>query len=85
MNKILKAFYFENELYIRLIPAKRLFNSTMVHDVVNRGSIFAMRVSDQQFTVIPGTAQVTHVNFEVRMPLTLTKPQQELFGKEDIV
>lgn len=59
-NSTLKTFTFDSELYIRLIPSKRMFNSTMVHEVVNRGDIFAMRVRDQQFTVIPGTAQVTH-------------------------
>ena len=56
----LKTFIYKDELYIRLIPGKSMFHSTMVHEVVNRGDIFAMRVRDQQFTVIPGTAEVTH-------------------------
>lgn len=63
----LKTFTYQNELYIRLVPAKRMFQSTMVHEVVNRGDIFAMRVSDQQFTVIPGDAQVTHSQHRLLM------------------
>ncbi len=58
--RLLKTFIYKDELYIRLIPAKPLFNSTMVHEVVNRGDIFAMRVKDQQFTIIPGKSEVTH-------------------------
>lgn len=56
----LNTFTYKDELYVRLIPAKNLFRSTMVHEVVNRGDVFAMRVRDQQFTVIPGKADVTH-------------------------
>lgn len=56
----LKTFYYNDELYIRLVPSKRMFQSTMIHEVVNRGDVFAMRVKDQQFTVIPGTAEVLH-------------------------
>lgn len=57
----MKAFYFENELYVRVIPAKRLFNSTMIHEVVNRGDVFAVRVSDSVLTILPGTAEVKHM------------------------
>jgi len=56
----LNTFTYNGQLYIRLVPGKRMFQSTMVHEVVNRGDIFAMRVSDQQFTVIPGGAFVIH-------------------------
>lgn len=56
----MKTFTYQGDLYIRCIPGKQLFRSTMVHEVVNRGDIFALRVSDQLFTVIPGTAQVEH-------------------------
>jgi hypothetical protein len=58
-----KAFYFKDELYIRCIPGKNLFKSTMVHEVVNRGDIFAVRVSDSMLTIISGTAEVTHCEF----------------------
>lgn len=56
----MKTFTYQDELYIRLIPSKRMFNSSLIHEVVNRGDVFAMRVSDQQFTVVPGTAVVQH-------------------------
>jgi hypothetical protein len=63
MGKSMKAFYHNNELYIRCIPGKNLFKSTMVHEVVNRGDIFALRVKDQLLTIVPGNANVTHVEF----------------------
>jgi hypothetical protein len=75
--KNLAAFYYKNELHIRLVPAKRLFNSTLVHEVVNRGDVFAMRVSDQQFTVVPGTASVEHVVIPVSLPIS-NSPQKDL-------
>lgn len=56
----MKTFIYNNELYIRTIPGKRLFQSSMVHEVVNRGDIFAVRVSDSILTIIPGNAQVEH-------------------------
>ena len=61
----MKTFTYNNELYIRCIPGKNLFKSTMVHDVVNRGDIFALRVSDQVMTIIPGAAAVVHSNHHV--------------------
>jgi len=68
-SKDLKAFHYNGELYIRIIPSKRMFNSTMVHEVVNRGDIFAMCVRNQQFTIIPGKSLVDHG--EVRLDTTL--------------
>ena len=59
----LKAFIYQEELYIRTVPSKALFKSTMVHEVVNRGDVFALRVSDQQLTIIPGAAQVEHIEY----------------------
>lgn len=61
----MKAFIFNGEVYIRAIPGKRLFQSTMVHDVVNRGSIFALRCSDQQLTIIDGNAEVEHIELNI--------------------
>lgn len=65
----MKLFRHEGVLYMRVVPAKALFRSTMVHDVVNRGNIFAVRLSDQALTIIPGTAQVEH------LVASLTEPQ----------
>ena len=75
--KQLNAFYYKDELYIRLVPSKTMFHSTMVHEVVNRGDVFAMKASNQQFTVIPGKAEVTHTNIPISAPLALN--QVELF------
>ena len=61
----MKTFTYNNELYIRCIPGKNLFKSTMVHEVVNRGDIFALRVRDQVLTIVPGTAEVVHSNHQV--------------------
>jgi hypothetical protein len=58
----MKAFYLNDELYLRVIPGKNLFKSTMVHEVVNRGDVFAVRIRDSQLTIIPGTAKVTHID-----------------------
>lgn len=63
--KHLKAFELDGTLYLRVIPGKKLFQSTMVHDVVNRGDIFAVRLEDSMLTIIPGTAKVTHVDLSL--------------------
>lgn len=56
----LKTFLHSGELYIRVIPSKKLFNSTLIHEVVNRGDVFALRVSDQQLTIVSGKSLVEH-------------------------
>ena len=63
----LKAFELDGEFYVRIVPGKKLFNSTMVHSVVTRGDIFALRLKDSVFTVIPGNSKVRHFD----MPITL--------------
>ena len=57
----MKAFLHNNELYIKVIPGKRLFQSTMVHEVINRGDIFAVRISDCGLTILDGTIEVEHI------------------------
>lgn len=57
----MKAFIHNGEVYLRCIPSKALFRSTMVHEVVNRGDIFAMNVNTQEFTIIPGKSEVEHI------------------------
>ena len=37
----------------------------MVHSVVNRGDIFAVRLEDSVLTIIPGTAKVRHFDLEI--------------------
>ena len=50
----------DGELYIRVIPSKSLFKSTMIHEVVNRGDVFAIRVADSALTIISGKLAVEH-------------------------
>lgn len=61
----LQLFIYNDVAYARVIPSKRLFNSTMVHEVVNRGDVFAMRLSDQVLCIVPGTAAVKHTKASV--------------------
>jgi hypothetical protein len=56
----LKVFLHNSDLYIRVIPSKALFSSTMVHQVVNRGDVFAVRLKDQLLTILPGGLEVEH-------------------------
>ena len=77
-TKTLTSFYYKSELYIRTVPGKSLFNSTMIHQVVNRGDVFAMRVRDQSLTIVPGKAHVTHTGIDIATPLT-DGTQGELF------
>lgn len=56
----MKAFSYNGRAYLRVIPGKSLFRSTLVHEVVNRGDIFALDLDSQQLTVLPGKAEVEH-------------------------
>ena len=49
----LKVFLYKDEPYIKIIPAKRLFNSTTIHEVVTRGDFFAVNMATNVFTVLP--------------------------------
>lgn len=53
---VTNTFIYENQLHTRIIPAKRLFNSTMVHEVVNRGDFFALNLDTNIFTILPNGA-----------------------------
>lgn len=71
----MKAFIYNGQTYIRLIPGKKLFQSTMVHEVVNRGDIFGMNIQTQVFTIIPGTAKVEHIDIHA-MPSAATMAKE---------
>ena len=60
----MRAFRYKGDLYIRCIPAKALFHSSLVHEVVNHGDIFAVEIATQKLTIIPGLAQVEHLELE---------------------
>ena len=51
-------FKYKDRIYMRIIPTKRLFNSTTIWEVVNRGDIFAVDMETFTFTVVPGIAIV---------------------------
>jgi len=58
-------FKYKERLFLRVLPAKRLFNSTTIWEVVNRGDIFAVDLETFVFTVIPGKATVEYVTGNV--------------------
>lgn len=69
----MKTFIYGGQLYIRCIPAKSLFHSSLIHEVVNRGDIFAVRVSDQVLTIVPGSSQVEHTSHDIILPFATNK------------
>jgi hypothetical protein len=64
----MKAFIFEGKQYIRCIPSKRLFNSTMVED--------------QILTIIPGLSPVTNLEVDaVEIPPKQTATVRKMRAK----
>lgn len=64
-NRNMKVFMYKDEPYMMVIPAKRLFNSTMIHEVITRGDFFAVNLLTSIFTILPNGAnhavgQTTH-------------------------
>ena len=49
------TFIHNGQLYAKIVPSKRLFNSTMIHDVVTRGDFFALNITTGEFTILPGS------------------------------
>ena len=66
-----KAFLYNGEWYLRCIPVKSLFKSTMVHEVVNRGDIFAVCLASQKLTIVPGIyeAEQADISFQIQRDL----------------
>lgn len=48
----LQTFTYNNQLHLKITPAKKLFNSTLIHEVVNRGDVFALNLSTGIFTIL---------------------------------
>lgn len=46
-------FIYQGTPFMRVVPTKRLFNSTMVHEVVTRGDFFAVDLQTRRLTVLP--------------------------------
>ena len=73
----LTTLLIDGDYYIRTTPAKALMQSTMVYEVVTRGSVFCTRLRDGKLTVFPSSQAV--IPFTVNVPLE--DPKSELFTK----
>lgn len=56
VKKRQQFFTYEGVPYMRIIPCKRLLNSTTIYEVVTRGSFFATNMQTGIFTVLPAGA-----------------------------
>jgi hypothetical protein len=56
------VFLYNGMPYIKVIPSKRLFNSTMVHEVVTRGDFFAVCMLDYSLTILPTNTNLDKTN-----------------------
>lgn len=52
-NIQLPTFTHNKQLHLKITPAKKLFNSTLIHEVINRGDVFALNLSTGIFTILP--------------------------------
>ena len=58
LSKPLNLIIFNDKTYMRVVPGKKLFQSNLVHSVVNRGDVFAVDMETGILTILPGNAQV---------------------------
>lgn len=61
----LKVFFHNSKHYIRATPVKSLFNSNLIHNVITRGDVFAVCLETGMLTIIPGTAEVIHLDAQI--------------------
>lgn len=52
------SFYFDGQLYMKMIPSKGLFHSTTVYEVVTRGDFFAVNLETGVFTIMKAGSDV---------------------------
>ena len=50
-----RVFVFKGQPLMRITPSKRLFNSTTIYEVINRGDIFALNLQTGVFSIIKGS------------------------------
>lgn len=50
------VFVYADTPYMRVTPVKKLFNSTMVHEVITRGDFFAVNLQNNNLTILPNGA-----------------------------
>ena len=58
----LKALYLDGRNFVKVIPAKRLFNSTMIHEVITRGDFFAVDLETGTLTILAGHLLASPMN-----------------------
>lgn len=61
----MKAFIHNSHTYIRVIPSKYMMNSTMIYEMITRGDILAMDITDQKLVCIKGTESVQHIELNL--------------------
>lgn len=67
----LKALNIDGRNYCKVIPAKRLFNSTMIHEVITRGDFFAVDLETGTLTILAGHLLASPSNtYELTLPPT---------------
>ena len=71
----LQAIRYNDKTYIRVIPGKKLFQSNLIHSVVNRGDVFAVCLEDGILTILPGNAEVEKVKVRIE-ELSAVQPLQ---------
>jgi hypothetical protein len=68
----LEVFMYNGVPYMKVTPVKALFNSTMVHEVVNRGDIFVVNMLSGVLTVVP------NITLRNRLDALMDSPIQKL-------
>ena len=72
----LKALYIDGRNYYKVIPAKKLFNSTLVHEVITRGDFFAVDLETGTLTILAGHLLASTSNtFELTLQPTTQFPK----------
>ena len=75
----LSTFIYNDREYMRIVPAKRLLNSTTIYEVVTRGAVFAVDLETKTFTVIPAGATL-----HTRTEYNLTESKDSAEKKEKL-
>lgn len=88
-NELKAGMYFKHKgkIYLRITPGKKMFHSTMVHEVINRGDIFAVNMDTAIYTVIPGKDKVELASLTIQVETIKFKPMivtEERFAQGDL-
>ena len=72
----LKALNIDGRNYYKVIPAKRLFNSTMIHEVITRGDFFAVDLETGTLTILAGHLLASPSNTYALTPAPSAQPHK---------